>query len=277
MIASTIGWLLPAHPEARRRLRRHVIRVLVATDVVLGLYYLTWRYTYSINWSVLPFAVALIAAETYSFIDSFLFGLTMWRLKERTEPPPSLPGATVDVFVTCYNEPVELVYRTVRAAKAIASPHRTYLLDDGDSTAMKQMAAEEGVDYITRSSDWGHRPRHAKAGNLSNALMQTDGEFILILDADQVPKPLILERTLGYFRDERVAFVQTPNSSTTCRKVTRSGARHRSSMARSSRVRTAGTQPSSVDRTPSCDVRRYSSSAWSVTSVRCRTALAGCS
>jgi cellulose synthase (UDP-forming) len=210
MIASTIGWLLPTHPEARRHVRRDVIRVLVATDVVLGFYYLTWRYAYSINWSVLPFAVALIVAETYSFIDSFLFGLTMWRLKERTAPPPALPGATVDVFVTCYNEPVELVCRTVRAAKAIAWPHRTYLLDDGDSTAMKQMAVEEGVDYITRSSDWGHRPRHAKAGNLSNALMQTDGEFVLILDADQVTKPLILERTLGYFRDERVAFVQTP-------------------------------------------------------------------
>jgi cellulose synthase (UDP-forming) len=63
----------------------------------LGFYYLTWRYAYSINWSVLPFAVALIVAETYSFIDSFLFGLTMWRLKERTAPPPALPGATVDV------------------------------------------------------------------------------------------------------------------------------------------------------------------------------------
>src|SRR2546428_1948048 len=210
MIARMTGWLLPTHPQARRRLRRDVIRVLVASDVVLGLYYLTWRYAYSINWSVLPFAAALIVAETYSFIDSFLFGLTVWRLKERGEPPLSLPGATVDVFITCYNEPVELVCRTVRTATAIASPHRTYLLDDGDSSAMRRMAAEEGIDYITRSGDWRRRPRHAKAGNLSNALMHTDGEFVLILDADQLPKPQILDRTLGYFRDERIAFVQTP-------------------------------------------------------------------
>ena len=53
-------------------------------------------------------------------------------------------------------------------------------------------------------------PRHAKAGNLNNALLATEGEFLLILDADQVPQPEILDRTLGYFRDERMALVQTP-------------------------------------------------------------------
>ena len=40
---------------------------------------------------------------------------------------------------------------------------------------------------------------HAKAGNLNNALMQTHGDFVLILDADQIPSPEILDRTLGYF------------------------------------------------------------------------------
>lgn len=40
--------------------------------------------------------------------------------------------------------------------------------------------------------------------------METDGEFLLILDADQVPSPRILDATLGYFLDERVALVQTP-------------------------------------------------------------------
>jgi len=53
-------------------------------------------------------------------------------------------------------------------------------------------------------------PRHAKAGNLNNALLATDGEFLLILDADQIPAPEILDRTLGYFLDEKVALVQTP-------------------------------------------------------------------
>ena len=53
-------------------------------------------------------------------------------------------------------------------------------------------------------------PRHAKAGNLNNALFKTSGEFLLILDADQIPSPEILDRTLGYFTDDRMALVQTP-------------------------------------------------------------------
>ena len=53
-------------------------------------------------------------------------------------------------------------------------------------------------------------PRHAKAGNLNNALMQTEGEFLLILDADQIPEPDILDKTLGYFNNRKVALVQTP-------------------------------------------------------------------
>ncbi|RZI84061.1 MAG: glycosyltransferase, partial [Microbacterium sp.] len=65
--------------------------------------------------------------------------------------------------------------------------------------------------YITRSKEWENKPRHAKAGNLNNALLQTDGDFLLILDADQVPHPDILDKTLGYFADDpEVALVQTP-------------------------------------------------------------------
>jgi cellulose synthase (UDP-forming) len=189
--------------------RLALLRLLIVGNLLLATFYLSWRYLYSINWVAWPAALALIAAETYSYIDAWLFGLTIFRLKRRAEPPPP-SGATVDVFITCYNEPPELVRHTVHAALRIAYPHTTYVLDDGKSAAMQAMAAEEGAKYIVRSADWQGRERHAKAGNLSNALLQTRGEFILILDADQVPLPQVLDRTLGYFRDERVALVQTP-------------------------------------------------------------------
>ena len=68
----------------------------------------------------------------------------------------------------------------------------------------------KSVGYIVRSQDWHGYERHAKSGNLNNALFQTQGEFILILDADQIPSPNILDRLLGYFRDEKMAFVQSP-------------------------------------------------------------------
>lgn len=190
--------------------RRGLIKILVITNLTLGAYYLLWRGTVSLNWNAWLFALALFGAELYSYIGSFLFGLTVFRLRERGEPPPAPPGLRVDVFITCYNEPVELVRKTVRAAIAIRYPHQTYLLDDGNSLAMRAMAAEEGCGYINRSAAWKGFDRHAKAGNLINALEQTTGDFVLILDADQVPLPQILDRTLGYFADPLVAFVQTP-------------------------------------------------------------------
>lgn len=198
------------NPDVRAELRLRLLRVLVATNLLLGFLYLSWRYTATINWAAWPIALGLVVAETYSYIDAWLFGLTLWRLKQRGEPPPPPPQATVDVFITCYNEPVEIVRETAIAARDIRYPHRTYLLDDGNSSAMRAMAQEIGIGYLVRSEEWKGKQRHAKAGNLNNALFQTNGEFVLVLDADQIPSPDILDRTLGYFADERVALVQTP-------------------------------------------------------------------
>ena len=210
LIPRGVAPMPPTSPHFPGAGRRWLIRLLVVLNLALGAYYVGWRYLYSINWSAWPLALALIAAETYSYVDAWLFGLAMLRIRVRGEPPPTLPEATVDVFITCYNEPIDLVRKTVRAAVAIRHPHRTYVLDDGSSAEMRAMADAEGAGYVVRSLDWQGRQRHAKAGNLNNALLQTQGEFILILDADQIPSPEILDRTLGYFRDERVAFVQTP-------------------------------------------------------------------
>ena len=200
----------PAAVERRRWRRLLVIRALVLLTVALGANYIAWRWLFSVNWDAWPLAVPLILAETYSFVDGCLFGLTMWRLRERGAAPPPPRGATVDVFITTYNEPVEMVVTTARAAQGIRHLHRTWILDDGDRPEMREAAEAIGVEYLTRSQEWKDRPRHAKAGNLNNALAVTKGEFMLILDADQIPHPEILDRTLGWFRDEDVALVQTP-------------------------------------------------------------------
>jgi cellulose synthase (UDP-forming) len=205
-----LRFLAPRDPQARAALRLWLLRVVITANLLLGTLYITWRYAGSINWPVWWVAVPLILAETYSFIDSLLFGITMWNWRgARPKPASPPPNWTVDVFITCYNEPVELVRNTARAALAIRYPHRTYILDDGASETMRAMAEEEGVGYIVRSLEWQNRARHAKAGNLINAFYQTDGEFIAILDADQTPAPEFLDRTLGYFHDPKVGFVQT--------------------------------------------------------------------
>jgi cellulose synthase (UDP-forming) len=191
-------------------LRFALLRVIVVVTVVLGVNYIAWRWIFSLNWNAWWIAVPLVIAETYSLIDVSLFGLTVWRSRTRAAPPGAEPGRTVDVFITTFNEPIDLVLNTARHAKAITYPHSTWILDDGARPEMADAAAALGIGYIKRSTDWNDRPLHAKAGNLNNALLATDGEFLLVLDADQVAQPEILDRTLGYFDDPRMALVQTP-------------------------------------------------------------------
>ena len=115
----------------------------------------------------------------------------------------------VDVFFATYDEDEELVRLSILDAKRITYPHnidlRIHVLDDGRRDKMRNVAEQEGVNYISRDNNIGF-----KAGNLRNAMEQTSGDFIVICDADTRPFPTILERTLGYFRDPDVAWVQTP-------------------------------------------------------------------
>ena len=186
------------------------LRALIVLSAALGINYVAWRWLFSMNWSAWWIAVPLVVAETYSLIDSLLFGVTMWRLKRRPPPPPPPADATVDIYIATFDEPLSMVMDTVEAAQRITFPHTLWILDDGKRPTLAEAAAARGVGYLTRSAAWEDKPRHAKAGNLSNALLETTGEYILMLDADQVPDPDILDRTLGYFRDPKMALVQTP-------------------------------------------------------------------
>ena len=113
----------------------------------------------------------------------------------------------VDVFVTVYGEDLETVTRTVQAAVAMRGAHRTWVLDDGRSDAVKDAAADLGAWYIRRLSSNG-----AKAGNLNHAMSVAKGDFFAVFDADFVPDPDFLVETVPFFANPNVAFVQTPQA-----------------------------------------------------------------
>jgi cellulose synthase (UDP-forming) len=186
------------------------VRCLALLVVSLGCSYMAWRWTSTIAWDAWWIAVPLVLAETYSLSESVLYGITMWNARRRPDPPPAPCGRSVDVFIATYNEPLDIVVRTAVAARDMTYPHQTWILDDGDRPEFAEAAERIGVGYITRGPDWEGRPRFAKAGNVNNALFQTSGEFIAVFDADQVPELQFLDRVLGYFDDDEVAFVQTP-------------------------------------------------------------------
>jgi cellulose synthase (UDP-forming) len=213
---------IPAPPPAVAPGRSLLFQSLAVCALALGGWYLVWRWTASLNPRALLFSAVIAAAETLAWIGAALFFLSIWRIEDPpTRPPPRtvndllrepLPEdrpLRVDVLVATLDEPVELVRRSVRDAKALLYPHplalRVVVLDDGRRPVMREMAEEEGVAYLARASNAGF-----KAGNLNHALAQTDGDLFVVCDADTRLLPPFLVETLGHFRDPRVAWVQTP-------------------------------------------------------------------
>lgn len=213
---------VPPAPPAPGPLRTLLYQSLAVCALALGAWYLAWRWTASLNPAAPLFSVVVAGAETLAYLGAVLFFLSLWRIEDPIPAPPPRtvneilgePRAQdrplrVDVLVTTLGEPVELVRRTVRDAKALRYPHplvlRVVVLDDGRRAAVRDMALEEGVDYLTRPTRVGF-----KAGNLKHGLENTDGELFVVCDADTRLLPDFLAETLGYFRDPRVAWVQTP-------------------------------------------------------------------
>lgn len=178
-------------------------RVLVLVYILLAVVYLAWRAT-TLNPDALVFSSVVYGAELFGFATTLLHFFMVWRLTERVAPPPP-QGLTVDVLIPTFDESVDLVRRTLLAARNIDYPHTTWLLDDGKRPEMEALAAQLDVRYLTRTDN-----AHAKAGNLNNALAHSTAEFVAIFDADHAPKRNFLDETLGFFRDPELAFVQTP-------------------------------------------------------------------
>jgi cellulose synthase/poly-beta-1,6-N-acetylglucosamine synthase-like glycosyltransferase/predicted Zn-dependent protease len=200
--------------------------VVILLSSGVALFYLCYRGLWTLNLTA-PYAVFaslfLYMGECYGVLTMLLYFLQVW---DTTEPPeqPVLPGRTVDVFVPTYNEDPDILRVTLQACVNMHYPHKTYLCDDGGTEARVQdpqkgpaaaqrqatlqaICAEVGAIYTTRPKN-----EHAKAGNLNYAFGKTDGEFIIIFDADHVPDPNFITRLIGYFADERLAFVQTPHA-----------------------------------------------------------------
>ncbi|HEX4048829.1 MAG TPA: glycosyltransferase [Elusimicrobiota bacterium] len=179
-------------------------RLLLISYMISAAAYFAWRLTV-FNARAPLFSAAFYCAELIGFLWGLNLLLGGLRL-DRREPPPPPPGLAVDVFIPTYDEPVDLVRRTLVAALRIEYAHLTWLLDDGGRPEMRALARELGCRYLARGGN-----ANAKAGNLNHALGAARGEFVAIFDADHVADPRFLDRTLGFFRDDpRLAFVQTP-------------------------------------------------------------------
>ena len=199
--------------------------------IFVGVDYLYWRWHHSINWDAVWISIPLYIAEILAFIGSLLTIINYWTHKDLPAKKPvhylseiePLPAGEkdrpvkIDLYIATYNEELEIVEDTVRDATRVTYPFddvsiKIHLLDDGhrdgtdpEKENFRAMAEKYGVNYIIRDNNIGF-----KAGNMNNAFYQTDGDLIVILDADTRIFPEFLEQTTGYFRNKKMAWIQTP-------------------------------------------------------------------
>lgn len=137
-----------------------------------------------------------------------------WKSKRRNQKDPSLPSEwpKVTIQLPVFNE-LYVAERLVDAVAKIDYPLEkleVQILDDStDETSgliqakLKQYPAFPFV-YLHRSNRKGF-----KAGALREGLVVAKGEFIAIFDADFLPNPDFLKKTIPYFQDDHVGMVQT--------------------------------------------------------------------
>lgn len=147
----------------------------------------------------------LLAAEVLALVATALYVFETWSVPEVAAPEPL--RLTTDIVIATYDEPLTVLEPTIIGSLRVKGVDRVWVLDDGRRDEVREYCEEVGAVYVTRATN-----EHAKAGNINNALPRFTSELILVLDADHVPARNIITAMSGYFRDPRVALVQSPHN-----------------------------------------------------------------
>lgn len=213
-------------------------RCLGYLTVVAIIVYLVWRVLFSLPVSYGPLAmvigVILYLCELISGVGSI--SNYMGQIRPLPLERPELPDSwypDVDIMVATHDEDVNLIYNTLNACLYLDYPDKSkvhvHLCDDGNRPEMRALAEKLGINYIDMP-----QPKHAKAGNMNNALRQTYAPLVAFLDADMIPRREFLTTLVPYFflpkvkktdsgmwverqpeemdPEYRIGFVQTPQN-----------------------------------------------------------------
>jgi cellulose synthase (UDP-forming) len=118
-----------------------------------------------------------IAFELIAILYTLMSILILFRSADRTAQADAAQfrlaaenaHPAVDVFICTYDEPIEVVERSILSALALDYPRFTvWVLDDTRRDWLRDYCAQVGARHLTRPDNRG-----AKAGNLNNGLATT--------------------------------------------------------------------------------------------------------
>ncbi len=188
-----------------------VSKLLILISIAISMLYMSWWFRISNADNVVLYTLLLLG-EVYHVGLALMFFYNVWPKRVVRTSAKKGYYPSVCIFITVAGEPVDIVAKTIAAAKNINYPNfKVYVLNDGfvaksaNWRQIEELAFALGVHCITRKKAGG-----AKAGNINNGLRKTTSDLVVIFDADMVPNPHFLVKTVPYFADRRVGFVQTP-------------------------------------------------------------------
>jgi cellulose synthase/poly-beta-1,6-N-acetylglucosamine synthase-like glycosyltransferase len=124
-------------------------------------------------------------------------------LEYRPDRPP-----TIDVLLPSAGEPLEVLDNTYWHVARMVWRNRVRVIvhDDAARAEVRRLAGSYGFDYLSRPN----RGELKKAGALKYLYERSDGELLVIFDADFAPRWDFLLETVPYFDEPDVGIVQTP-------------------------------------------------------------------
>jgi cellulose synthase/poly-beta-1,6-N-acetylglucosamine synthase-like glycosyltransferase len=165
---------------------------------------------------LIPYFVVLTLLATYGIHRYMLVYLYYKNKKNQTTAPEQkfseLPRVTVQLPI--FNEQF-VIDRLLQAVCRLDYPREKLEIQVLDDSTDETVEVARGlVEHYAAQGypiTYHHRSNRAgfKAGALHEGLKSARGEFVAIFDADFVPSPDFLERTIHHFTSENVGMVQT--------------------------------------------------------------------
>lgn len=192
-------------------------KLLVILTIAFTIIYMTWRVVRTIPLEYGIFSticgITLLVVElvgTFEMIVHFA-QLSDIQLPKRPELKAE-DYPEVDILISTYNEPPELLYKTINGCLNMDYPDKSkvhiYLCDDGHREEMGILSERMRITHLVRDTH-----QFAKAGNLNHAMSVTSSPYIVTFDADMIPRHDFLTACIPYFfGEEEIGFLQTPQT-----------------------------------------------------------------
>jgi hypothetical protein len=169
--------------------------------LVTGVVYLTWRLVFTWEGANPVMFFLLLAAEAFGFLRVFMETSMFGEPRPEVRTPDKTLAPDGDVIVVVTDEPTSEVRAAVLSARLISGYRNLRIVDRDDRPDVAQLAARLGLTRIVGGfgDDLGVL--------IDKAMNECTSLFSLLMPADVVVLPDILEVTAGAFDDPEIAVV----------------------------------------------------------------------